>query len=364
MSARFALDILLKDHFLTIVLIVVHGIKLANQKKTRDAELRYFWMTMICCSLLVLEDVAESVAAKDPGLLLLRIAVSVVGYVLRPVAAIGLLLVVCPPERRTWRIWIPAIFNLAVFLTAFFSPIAFSYGQDYGFVRGPLGYSVFIVALMYMIQVLVAVWRRFYERNGAERWILVICAAACIFASLIDAVYGGCRVNEAIMISSVFFYTFLRSHDNRLDPLTALGNRFAFYEDIAHQQKSITAVASLDMNGLKRINDTRGHAEGDRALAEIGRCLGRLNSRKTIAYRIGGDEFVIIFLHQREAAIAQTVEQARQAVAKAGYSVSAGYAMRADGDSVEVALQQSDRNMYGDKEKYYRQSGIDRRRGI
>ncbi len=361
MTASSVFNQMIASHFITILLIVVYAIKLSDQKKARDAELRYFWMTLICCLLLVLEDVCEGLCATDPALRLPRIFFSIVGYTLRPVAAIGLLLVVCPPERRNWKLWIPAVINLAVFLTAFFSPVAFSFGSDYGFVRGPLGYSVFVVGLLYMVQILFATWRHFYNRKKSERWLLIICAASCIVASVIDAFNGGCRLNEAIMISSVFFYIFLRSHDNRLDPLTGLENRFSFYDDMKNQQKAVTAVASLDMNGLKHINDTRGHAEGDRALAGIGRCLARVNSRDTIAYRIGGDEFAMLFMRQDEAAVKQSIARVKQDVARAGYSLSAGYAMRENDEQVEEALIRSDRNMYSDKADYYRQSGMDRR---
>ncbi len=361
MTTSSVFSSMIATHFVTLLLIVVYAIKLMDQKKAKDAELHYFWMTLICCLLLVLEDVCESLCALDPALRLPRIFFSIVGYTLRPVAAIGLLLVVCPPERRNWKLWIPAILNLAVFLTAFFSPVAFSFGSDYGFVRGPLGYSVFVVGLLYMVQILFATWRRFYDRKKSERWLLIICAASCIVASVIDALNGGCRLNETIMISSVFFYIFLRSHDNRLDPLTGLENRFSFYDDMEHHQKAVTAVASLDMNGLKQINDTRGHAEGDRALAGIGRCLARFNSRDTIAYRIGGDEFAMLFMHQDEAAVKRVIAQVKEDVTHVGYSLSAGYAMREGGEHVEDALIRSDRNMYSDKADYYRQSGMDRR---
>ena len=149
-------------HYTAVLLVVLCAIKLRAQKKTRDAELRYFWMTLICCFLLVIEDILESYAATRPELKFWRILLSIIGYGLRPVAAVGLLLVVCPRENRTWKLWIPAIINLAVNLTAFFSPVAFSFDQDYDFVRGPLGYVVFIVGLLYMVQILVIICRRFY----------------------------------------------------------------------------------------------------------------------------------------------------------------------------------------------------------
>lgn len=173
---------------------------------------------------------------------------------------------------------------------------------------------------------------------------------------------GGNHLNQALIVSCVFFNLFLCSHDNRLDPLTDLGNRFAFYDDMEHQQRDITAIASLDMNGLKRINDAQGHAAGDRALTAIGRCLNGVNNRNTTAYRIGGGAFVILFIKQREEAVNKAVRRTCDAVKRAGYSLSAGCAMRAEGESAQQTLQRSDELMYADKAEYYRQSGMDRRR--
>lgn len=362
MASESFLDLLLTKHFITIVLIIVCGLKLYTYKKTKDAEMHYFWLTVICCLLLVLEDVAESLAAMNPDLRFWRILLSVIGYDLRPCAAVGLLLVVCPAKKRSWVIWIPAIINLAVNLTAFFSPIVFSFDSNYRFVRGPLGYLIFAVALLYMVQILMLTNRRFRERKKTERWILIACAVSCIAASLIDMRYGGCRLNEAIMICCIFFFSFLRSHNNLLDPLTSLMNRFAFYEDLKQLHREISAIASIDMNGLKALNDTHGHQEGDKALIEIGRCLAQVHNRDTLSYRVGGDEFMILFLKQDKESVVETLSRVRADVAAAGYSISAGYAMKLDLDTIDDVLRASDRSMYSDKASYYQQRGIDRRR--
>ena len=348
-------------HFTTLFLAVLCGIKLRAQKKAKDVEMRFFWTTLLCCFLLVIEDILETICAADPDLRFWRILVSIIGYVLRPTAAVGLLLVVCPPEKRSWKIWILNIVNLVVNLTAFFSPIAFSYDQEYKFVRGPLGSVVFIVGLLYMVQILVIIWRRFYERTRAERWILIISLIGCMAASFVDAFFGGCHLTEAILISSIFLLFFLRSHDNYLDPLTSLRNRFAFYDDSENLSREITAVASLDMNGLKSLNDSNGHAAGDRALAEIGRCLSESSDRNTIPYRVGGDEFVVLFIHQNEKTVKKTTERIKASVSGAGYSVSAGYAMITKGQSLDDALLESDHNMYKEKAEYYQHNGRDRR---
>ena len=158
---------LLSVHYITIFLAVLFGLKLLAQKKSRDVELRFYWLTIICCFLLVIEDVLESYCAFHPELRFWRIFLSVIGYILRPMAGVSLLLVVCPPERRTWKLWIPWGVNAAVNLTAFFSPLAFSFDGNYEFTRGPLGYVVFIVSFLYMVLILYTVWKRFYEGKTA-----------------------------------------------------------------------------------------------------------------------------------------------------------------------------------------------------
>ncbi len=352
---------LISRHFVTVLLVLLCGIKLSTQKKTKDAELHFFWVTLLCCFLLVIQDILEGYTATKPELLFWRVLLSVIGYNLRPVAAVGLLLVVCPPERRSWKLWIMAIINLAVNLTAFFSPIAFSFNQEYNFVRGPLGYVVFIVSFLYMIQILVLIWRRYYERKDEERWILILSVVGCMAASAIDALIGGSHLNEAMMIGCVFLLFYLRTHDNYLDQLTSLRNRFAFYDDSNDLAGDVSVIASIDMNGLKELNDAQGHTAGDQALAEIGRCLCGISDRNTIPYRVGGDEFVVLFVDASMEKAEKALEQTRADILRAGYSVSIGCAKKEKDQGLEEALHESDLRMYKEKAEYYQISGRDRR---
>lgn len=355
------LSYLLDVHYITIFLAVLFGMKLHAQQKARDMDLRFYWGTLACCLLLVVEDVLETCCAFRPELRFWRVLLSVAGYILRPTAGVSLLLVVCSPEKRSWKLWIPWGVSAAVNLTAFFSPLAFSFDEDYDFVRGPLGYVVFIVSFLYMLIILYTIWKRFYEGKSAERAVLIVCVIGCMGSSLVDASYGRVHLNEALMIACVFMYFYLRSHDNNLDPLTSLRSRLAFYEATGNPDRKISAVASIDMNGLKRLNDTKGHAEGDRALAEIGRCMRELSSRNIIPYRVGGDEFTILFMSQDEEEVQKILRVLKEKVIAAGYSVSAGYTMSTGEESLDDLLRESDRNMYQDKSAYYRQSGRDRR---
>ena len=136
---------MLPRHLVTLFLIILLSILLRSQKSFRDSELRYFWLTVLSCLLLMFEDALEIIASENPSLRFWRILLSVLGYTFRSTAALGLLLVVVPREKRTFRLWVPALITLAVSATAFFSDIAFSFDEDYDFCRGPLGYVAFVV---------------------------------------------------------------------------------------------------------------------------------------------------------------------------------------------------------------------------
>jgi len=88
--------------------------------------------------------------------------------------------------------------------------------------------------------------------------------------------------------------------DARMDPLTGLGNHRAFQEELARQvadsarQKRPLSLAMIDLDDLKRLNDTDGHAAGDQLLATLGRLIRATVRPSDHSFRIGGDEFAIL----------------------------------------------------------------------
>jgi diguanylate cyclase (GGDEF)-like protein len=84
------------------------------------------------------------------------------------------------------------------------------------------------------------------------------------------------------------------------DPLTGLGNHRAFQEEMERQWANATryqlplALALIDLDDFKQINDTRGHAVGDRLLRQAATAIATYLRRSDRAFRVGGDEFAII----------------------------------------------------------------------
>ncbi|HKM33301.1 MAG TPA: GGDEF domain-containing protein [Lachnospiraceae bacterium] len=83
------------------------------------------------------------------------------------------------------------------------------------------------------------------------------------------------------------------------DSLTGLFNRTGFNQKMHaimdNSQKLDMSVILLDMDGLKNVNDTYGHSEGDNALRALGHIIQNSIDRE-IAVRIGGDEFLVAFV--------------------------------------------------------------------
>lgn len=87
---------------------------------------------------------------------------------------------------------------------------------------------------------------------------------------------------------------------SRTDALTGVGNRRGFDETLtaalsaASRQGHDVTVVAVDLDGLKRINDTEGHAAGDAALLALVRALYSALRDEDTVFRVGGDEFMVI----------------------------------------------------------------------
>jgi len=104
------------------------------------------------------------------------------------------------------------------------------------------------------------------------------------------------------------------------DPLTGLQNRRAFFELLdgavrgARERGEVHAVAFLDLDRFKVVNDQFGHATGDRLLREIGPVMGRVVRGCDVLARIGGDEFGLLLTNCRIDGARHVADKLRAAV--------------------------------------------------
>lgn len=145
------------------------------------------------------------------------------------------------------------------------------------------------------------------------------------------------------------------------DPLTGLLNRRSMLELLDLEQRRCQrgqrsmAIAMLDLDHFKRINDSYGHAMGDLALQCFGRTVRQTLRGSDVLARWGGEEFVLL-LSDVDAGTAHTLlERVGRAIANVSVpgapaglqmTVSAGLTLHLPGEPVENTLQRADEALY------------------
>ncbi len=145
------------------------------------------------------------------------------------------------------------------------------------------------------------------------------------------------------------------------DPLTGLGNLRALQReltnllDVHKRYQRPFGLLLMDIDGLKRINDSHGHQAGDRVLMQVGMSLRRSIRSVDTAARIGGDEFCVLLPEQDLKAAAKLAARLATAIEEevaspgelASLSVSIGVAASPEhGDEAESLIDTADRAMY------------------
>ncbi|WP_042347797.1 GGDEF domain-containing protein [Bacillus massiliigorillae] len=148
------------------------------------------------------------------------------------------------------------------------------------------------------------------------------------------------------------------------DTMTKLSNRAAFEKEMTHLEENIQNYQSIgciviDLNYLKKANDTYGHKEGDKLIVGLADCLRAACQHRVPCYRIGGDEFAIILTNKSEAEIQQILNQIEEKVANQNKSnfipidYAWGYTIEIIKTSKEVSVytifNEADTNMYTQK---------------
>ena len=143
------------------------------------------------------------------------------------------------------------------------------------------------------------------------------------------------------------------------DELTGLYNRHFMRDELrrmtahASRRDRSFAVLSLDVDGLKSVNDSRGHQAGDALLRGIADALRTVLRSEDIAVRTGGDEFVVLLPDADRTEAVKVAYRIRQRVASlgnwGGQGVSTGIAVWKRGTDPDEALRQADEELYRSK---------------
>ncbi|MBQ9347167.1 MAG: GGDEF domain-containing protein [Oscillibacter sp.] len=157
------------------------------------------------------------------------------------------------------------------------------------------------------------------------------------------------------------------------DALTHVKNKAACDEKMSALTCAVNtsppeyAILMVDLNCLKRINDTYGHEKGDEYIIGASQIVSGVFKHSPV-YRVGGDEFVVVLQGEdylnRETLFQSMRERFREAEEDETrapwrrYSAAAGMAVSAPGEDASLVLKRADQNMYRDKKESKERLGL------
>jgi diguanylate cyclase (GGDEF)-like protein len=136
------------------------------------------------------------------------------------------------------------------------------------------------------------------------------------------------------------------------DELTGLANRRSWYDHLEHaltrsrRSGDPLSLVLLDLNGFKQVNDTQGHAAGDRLLRTVSACWSSVLRESDILGRVGGDEFAVILEQTDELTATRVAERLDESLPEGSVTAATGLATWNREEDAESLLSRADAAMY------------------
>jgi len=340
----------IQNNFVIIVNILFLLVFLStNTVFDKDITKRFAVSIVLLIAVTVVENIDYALSFRETPTML-RTVMHMLGYILRPLIIYVLILILkYRTQKERMIVAIPAILNAIVELSALFGGLAFSFNEANEFVRGPLGYTPHICSGFYLVLILFLSAQFFKERNYMEAGIIFTIVATCVVATVLESIWdheGLLRVASSLSIT--FFYLYFCAQSFKRDALTKVLNRHCFYRDAEKYKDKLIAVLSVDLNNLKKINDTEGHAAGDVAIVTTAECIRKNLLKGCYLYRTGGDEFMV--LCPKHTATMEQLKEMMQKVYKdmkqTPYRCAIGIAEYRKGENFNNLCARADEHMY------------------
>ena len=357
-------DYLLQNWPLLLILVAFVISLMSTVFLRRKTIIRLYVLIGMIFLLSIIVFVEFAIIGK-PELRTLRTVFMAIRYSATPLIIAQIMMAMVRRMKRI--IFIPAILLMILNIISIFTGIVFRIDETDTLIRGPIWLIPYIFVGLYSVALIFLLIKRSNKRL-IEIVPIVFLAFSLGSGLVLPFIFKEAYANifcVTIAIALYAYYVFSMLQSTKKDSLTGLLNRHAYYADIHNDPKGISSIISIDMNGLKFLNDNGGHSAGDEALINLALCFIRPLSNKQFAYRVGGDEFIIVCRKTTEEDVIKIVNKIKKYVSETKYSCSIGYSFNPNGDkSVDDLLKESDEMMYSEKDKYYLETGKKRRESI
>ncbi len=257
---------------------------------------------------------------------------------------------------------------MLIFLVLFFVlPIEYVSGNGTDYSYGPLAFAGYSIFAVYCLTCLImAIIKRGQLDIKARIAILptsLLMAAFVIVQAIIPELL---MTSAGITIVCIGLFTTVNNPVENYkeqaywDEATGVQNKNSFKKQLSYMEKKYSGkqvnigFIICDMNGMKLINDNYGHAEGDKLIRAAASVMKNCFKSAYNIYRVGGDEFAVIYVSPDNNTVEKELKNAREACAQYNdspimLSIAMGYASGAYSPDYMEIYNKADERMYQNK---------------
>ena len=385
MLSYYSVITLITTGALIVLCVLVHdNTRITKKRKT------IFYLTYLLIGLAAAAEwVGLQLNGNDALPHWLLLTVKCIDYILTPLAGAAFIRQL-EQRNRGFTILNTILIGNTVFqiIAAFFGWMVTIDGNNC-YSHGPL-YFIYIIIYLSVVAIVIAeFWiygKGFPKQNRYSLYSVMMLVLIGILAQeILGGEYRTAYFSMAFGASMLYIhyleYVQIDDEDHinkqrallNRDSMTGLLSRYAYSNALnkfdKHDSLPDDLVAfSIDINGLKTVNDTYGHAAGDELICGAAKCIQKVFSPYGFCYRTGGDEFIVLAYagyNHAEALVHQLADEAAAWDGKLIHtlSLSVGYALASDHKNVsaEKLIIFADEKMYADKDRFYQRPENSRR---
>lgn len=353
-------------YVLTLISMIFAGL-LAFRSHHVNRYKNKFYMLSITFNSLILASELVSEFAEMYNWRTTNIITNLITYTLCPSVTYCLFMM----NAKKWGVkeklmMIPGLIVAAGTLTTQWTGFVFYVDENNVYTRGSLFTVALAVSGVYFFCVIFTSYREYRDADLQEKLYLLgifVLAAAGVVIQLIDTTIRSMWPTVAITL--LLYYVFTLEMSAKYDFLTGVRNRNAYDQkrEKLHSNRTYGLVI-FDINGLKTINDQLGHHQGDQLISEAAQILVDTFWGYGKIYRIGGDEFALLFekcdektINARIGVMETLIEKQNQNKKDWKISISYGVEIHRSDDekTYEEVFEKADNKMYRMKQNYYKE---------
>lgn len=344
---------IIQTNFVSITITLFLYIFLLTNHSQNKEITRMFLAATIVVNILIIADSLDYHYASFSKLNMLRYITSATGYSFRPA---GLLVFIFNLKKlkKSHRIGllIPFYINMILAYSSIFTHVMFYFDESNQFHRGPVGILPFIISGYYTLVMTSMAAQKHMIGDKKEAAVVFLVAIMLTVAVVMESVFHyRFMISGVGLVSIVFYYLFLHTQAYKRDAMTNTLNRHAFYADVDKFKEFPMVIISIDINDLKKVNDTQGHAAGDLLIQTAANGIMEHLIGGLFLYRVGGDEFVLLGIKKQEPDMAKLMEQIEEELSRKNCRIAWGVAQYTPDTEFHKVMSLSDERMYEKKKQ-------------